>query len=329
MNKLIFLFSALFILESLYCQNIVKSITKVKSGKVFCIEQYDSIGSLIFKKEMNNLFQKKEPTSIQRHTNIHAVKKDIAGNVEYDFLVHSKLGYLIKKFNYIEGKLVTTYIIDEGYYTNREINDDDFAFLFDLSNYTDFINHPITNELVEKRPYLYNEKHYYQGRNIYDIDFNSNGDTTEIIYYSYTPHSIKTTYRRNNVCIEHVNEFDSTGRIISEIRIDSNSHYLIKGQDTSQVVINRYSNSGLLFEKINYKSIDRSVNNWYKIVYTYDTDNHVIKEIVTNYIDQPLSTTSYTYKNGLIINERNIRYTIFEDRIQKKKESIQYNYEFY
>ncbi len=129
--------------------------------------------------------------------------------------------------------------------------------------------------------------------------------------------------------IEHLKELDSIGRISAEIRIDSNSHYLIKGQDTSQIILNKYSTNNLLIEKVNHQSIGRTANTWYKILYYYDSDNKLMNKTTTNINDQPLRIINYTYKNGLIVSEQNVSYTIFESKIKKKKESIKYNYEFY
>lgn len=319
MYKTILLFLIVLSFESLHAQTLKKQIIKKVFDKIYCIEEYDFKGNLLFSKKFNELdiLNKDLGNEIEIRANILNTNEQIV----YKIQANNRAGYQIDKLVYLkDGNEVNTYA------TNATEDNDgkiigSLAFFNDLSGFTEFINHPYTKEILQKKSQLYNRKDFKNGKLVRQVYLNSYGDSTQFVYYNYGHDFEKRWYTINNRSDVLINKFDSVGRISSVIQI--------LDRDTLYVITHKYSKNNQLVESIhNINPLgygDRS----YKELYFYNTEGLLVKKLQADMKDQPQYINEYRYNKDLITEEAITVYKPFGTDILKESYTIAYYYKFY
>ncbi|KAF0202035.1 MAG: hypothetical protein FD170_2273 [Bacteroidetes bacterium] len=327
MKSLFIIIISSIIITSGWAQGALKKKTRFLDGYAVNIEEYNKEGKLIFSKTESDF------SDLENNYNpfIEAFIYDSCNKLEYKVFAHSKFGYTVTIPKYDEQlKPIKEYVIESGNYDGKKYNESQFRFLSAIDNFNDTWNHPMTQKTINKgKPYLNSIKKYNENGITDEIEFFKNGDTLNKIEYSNTECYEKTVYRRSNLKIEHIKKYDIYKRLIAEIRVDSNSHYAIVGQDTSENIIIKYNQEGFITERINSKVIVKDENTWSKHVYIYNNLNQLAEENLFNFDNAPLLIKKYEYENSIVTVEKEKYITYIAGAAREKNYTFNFKYEYY
>lgn len=313
--------------NTIWAQKILKKSTKFLDGYEVFVEEFNLKGKQIFTKTETDY------SDLKNHYNpsIEAFVYDSLDKLKYKIFAHSMFGYIIAIPEYDKNlNPIREFIIASGYYNGEENTESQFRFLSSIDNFNDIWNNPMTQRIIKKgKPYLNSIKKYNKDDITDEIQFYKNGDTLNKITYLNTECCEKTIYHRKNIKIEHIKKYDIYKKLIAEIRVDSNSHYAIVGQDTSENVILKYNQDGLIVEKINSKIIVKDENTWSKQVFLYNDSKQLVEERMYNFDNAPLRIKTYEYEDSLIAAEKEKYITYIEGKAKEKNYIFKYKHEYY